>query len=148
MNSSKVTVVLYRLQFFLREEDIGKNRAEVCFPRLAELNVYVDVSSHTTPLTAELLKKYQIVILTDASVEEMIRVNDICREHGAAFLAASTRGLFGQIFCDFGPDFTVLDVNGEPPVSTMISLVTHDEKGVVTAADEARHGLEDGDFVT
>ncbi|PNJ69590.1 UBA1 isoform 9, partial [Pongo abelii] len=30
-------------QFYLREEDIGKNRAEVSQPRLAELNSYVPV---------------------------------------------------------------------------------------------------------
>ncbi|XP_055329553.1 ubiquitin-like modifier-activating enzyme 1 [Paramacrobiotus metropolitanus] len=135
-------------QFFLREEDVGKNRADVCFPRLAELNIYVDVRPHTAPLTAAFLKKFQVVVLTETTVEEMIRVNDICREHGAAFLAANTRGLFGQVFCDFGKDFTVLDTNGEPPLTAMISLITHDDKGLVTAADEARHGLEDGDHVT
>lgn len=90
----------------------------------------------------------QVVVLTEASLDEISRINDICREHGSAFLAASTRGLFGQVFCDFGNDFTVLDTNGEPPVSAMISLITRDEKGVVTAADEARHGFEDGDHVT
>lgn len=88
------------------------------------------------------------MVLTDTNVDEMIRVNDLCREHGAAFLATISRGLFGQIFCDFGKDFTVLDTTGEPPVTAMISLITRDEKGVVTAADEARHGLEDGDHVT
>lgn len=30
-------------QFFLREGDVGKSRAEACVPRLAELNAYVPV---------------------------------------------------------------------------------------------------------
>jgi hypothetical protein len=48
------------LQFFLREEDIGKNRAEVTTPRLAELNTYVPVSQSTEPLTEEFVKQFQV----------------------------------------------------------------------------------------
>jgi hypothetical protein len=53
-----------------------------------------------------------------------------------------------QIFCDFGPEFVVADVNGENPASAMIASVTQENEGVVTCLDESRHGLEDGDFVT
>ena len=135
-------------QFFLREEDVGKNRVEVCRPRLAELNMYVDVTSHTSQLNRDFLSQFQVVIMTEGSLAESMAINDICRQNNANFLFCKTLGLVGQLFCDFGPDFTVLDCNGEPPISCMVSLVTHDEKGVVTAADEARHGLEDGDCVT
>ena len=31
---------------------------------------------------------------------------------------------FSQIFCDFGEAFTVVDTNGEQPISNMISSVT------------------------
>lgn len=33
----------FRVQFFLRLEDLGKSRAEATLPRLAELNAYVPV---------------------------------------------------------------------------------------------------------
>lgn len=59
-----------------------------------------------------------------------------------------TFGIFGNIFCDFGDEFTVYDHNGEEPLSTMIASVTQDEAGLVTVLDESRHGLEDGDYVT
>lgn len=59
-DEGKVQVADLASQFFLREEDVGKNRAEVCFPRLAELNIYVDVRPHVKPLTAEFLKKFQV----------------------------------------------------------------------------------------
>lgn len=52
------------------------------------------------------------------------------------------------MFCDFGPDFTVVDATGENPISAMIAGVTKEEEGVVTCLDETRHGLEDGDHVT
>lgn len=61
-------------------------------------------------------------------------------------MVADTFGLFGSIFCDFGEQFTVLDPTGESPVSGIVAGI--DEEGLVSALEETRHGLEDGDFVT
>ncbi|XP_010618570.2 ubiquitin-like modifier-activating enzyme 1 [Fukomys damarensis] len=47
-------------QYYLREEDIGKNRAEVSQPRLAELNSYVPVSTFTGPLEEDFLRGFQV----------------------------------------------------------------------------------------
>ncbi|XP_018414690.1 PREDICTED: ubiquitin-like modifier-activating enzyme 1 isoform X2 [Nanorana parkeri] len=135
-------------QFYLREGDIGKNRAEVCLTSLVELNRYVAVSASTKPLSDDLLSSFQLVILTDSTLEEQLRVGDFCHSHGIKYIVADTRGLFGQLFCDFGNDFVVLDPNGEQPLSAMISMITKDSNGVVTCLDEARHGFESGDFVT
>jgi ubiquitin-activating enzyme E1 len=54
---------------------------------------------------------------------------------------------FRKIFCDFGKQFEVVDVNGQNPLSTMICSITNDAHGIVTTLDEARHGFEDGSFV-
>ena len=59
---------------------------------------------------------------------------------------ADTYGLFGSIFCDFGEKFTVVDPTGENPLSGFVAGI--DETGLVSALDETRHGLEDGDYVT
>uniref|UniRef100_K7FSJ6 Uncharacterized protein n=1 Tax=Pelodiscus sinensis TaxID=13735 RepID=K7FSJ6_PELSI len=45
--------------FYLREDDMGKNRAEASQPRLAELNSYVPVSIHTGALTEDFLSAFQ-----------------------------------------------------------------------------------------
>ena len=37
-------------QFYVREDEIGKNRAALSAPRVAELNPYVQVHSHTDAL--------------------------------------------------------------------------------------------------
>lgn len=47
-------------QFYLREEDLGKNRAEVSQSRLAELNSYVPVTACTGALTEDCLTKFQV----------------------------------------------------------------------------------------
>uniref|UniRef100_A0A673L9R5 E1 ubiquitin-activating enzyme n=1 Tax=Sinocyclocheilus rhinocerous TaxID=307959 RepID=A0A673L9R5_9TELE len=135
-------------QFYLREEDLGKNRAEVSQLRLAELNSYVPVTSFTGALTNESLTKFQVVVLTNSSLDEQMRVSDFCHSNGIKLIVADTRGLFGQLFCDFGEEMTVFDINGEQPLSAMISMITKDSAGVVTCLDEARHGFESGDFVT
>uniref|UniRef100_A0AAZ3Q2E3 E1 ubiquitin-activating enzyme n=1 Tax=Oncorhynchus tshawytscha TaxID=74940 RepID=A0AAZ3Q2E3_ONCTS len=136
------------LQFYLREEDLGKNRAEVSRIRLAELNSYVPVVAYTGVLIDDYLTQFQVVVLTNSPLEEQQRVGDFCHSNGIKLVIADTRGLFGQLFCDFGEEMLVIDTNGEQPLSAMISMITKDASGVVTCLDEARHGFESGDFVT
>ncbi|MBN3291066.1 UBA1 enzyme, partial [Polypterus senegalus] len=135
-------------QFYLREDDIGKNRAEMSQPRLAELNNYVPVSSYTGVLTEDYLLQFQVVVLTNPTIEDELWIAEFCHNNGIKFILADTRGLFGQLFCDFGEEMTVIDTNGEQPLTAMISMITKDEAGVVTCLDEARHGFESGDYVT
>lgn len=135
-------------QFFLTEEDVGKNRAEACLARLAELNSYVPVTVHTLPLTEDYIAQFQVVVLTNSSLEEQLMVGGYTHDKGIKLIIADTRGLFGQIFCDFGKDFVVVDNDGETPVSCMISAVTQDKECVVTCLEETRHSFQTGDFVT
>ena len=61
-------------------------------------------------------------------------------------IITDTFGLFGTIFTDFGKNFTCGDPTGENPLSGIVADVNSD--GLVSALDETRHGLDDGDFVT
>ncbi|KAG9269620.1 ubiquitin-like modifier-activating enzyme 1 [Astyanax mexicanus] len=135
-------------QFYLREEDLGKNRAEVSQTRLAELNSYVPVTAYTGELTDDYLTDFQVVVLTSSTLDEQTRIGEFCHSKGIKLIIADTRGLFGQLFCDFGEEMIVYDTNGEQPLSAMISMITKDGAGLVTCLDEARHGFESGDFVT
>jgi ubiquitin-activating enzyme E1 len=135
-------------QFYLTEADIGKNRAEASHPRLAELNNYVSVNLHTGALNNEFLARFKVIVLTDSTIEEQLEINQFAHANQIAFIVASTVGLFGQVFCDFGDEFVVTDSTGEPPLSVMIASVTREQQSVVTCLDEVRHGFEDGDYVT
>lgn len=135
-------------QFYLNAERIGKNRAEACCQQLSELNNYVPTRSHTGDLTEEFLRKFRVVVLTCASDKEQKRVAEITHKHNIALITADTRGLFAQVFCDFGTDFTIIDATGANPLSAMVASITKDADGVVTCLDENRHGFEDGDYVT
>lgn len=135
-------------QFFLHESDVGQPRAEVTAPRVAELNSYTPVHVHKSEsLTDDLsqLKHYQVVVLTTTSLEDQVVIADYCHENGIYLVISDTFGLFGYIFTDFGKKFTVGDTTGENPLSGIIAAI--DEEGLVSALDETRHGLEDGDYV-
>ena len=49
---------------------------------------------------------------TSTPLREALQLDEACRGAGAAFIRADTRGVFASVFCDFGPAFTVLDVDG------------------------------------
>ncbi|XP_060993873.1 ubiquitin-like modifier-activating enzyme 1 [Dama dama] len=135
-------------QFYLREEDIGKNRAEASQPCLAELNHYVPVSTYTGALVEDFLSGFQVVVLTNSPLEDQLKVGEFCHRHGIKLVVADTRGLFGQLFCDFGEEMILTDSNGEQPLTAMVSMVTKGNPGIVTCLDESRHGFESGDFVS
>ncbi|GJJ07325.1 hypothetical protein Clacol_001526 [Clathrus columnatus] len=136
-------------QFFLRDSDVGKSRAEATVHRLAELNTYVPVKVLPGEvLSVDLIKGFQVVVLTDVVLSKQLEINDWTHSHSIPFISAETRGLFGSVFNDFGPKFTCVDQTGEQALSGMIVSVSQDEEGLVTCVDETRHGLEDGDYVT
>ena len=84
-------------QFFFTESDIGKNCAEVSCPRLAELNEYVRVEVLSGALTDEAISNFQVVVLTQSSLEEQRRIGDLCHSKDIKFIVASTRGLCGSV---------------------------------------------------
>jgi ubiquitin-activating enzyme E1 len=86
------------------------------------------------------------VVLTGVPLNHQLSIGDYCHEKGIYLVVADTFGLFGSIFCDFGKKFTILDSTGENPLSGIVAGI--DEEGLVSALDETRHGLEDGDYVT
>ncbi|WVZ56606.1 hypothetical protein U9M48_007104 [Paspalum notatum var. saurae] len=136
--------------FFLSEDDIGKNRAVACVANLQELNNAVLISALTEELTVEHLTKFQAVVFTDISLEKAFEFDDYCRscQPPISFIKTEVRGLFGSVFCDFGPEFTVIDVDGEDPHTGIIASIGNDGNfAVVSCVDDERLDFQDGDLV-
>ncbi|KAJ2783125.1 E1 ubiquitin-activating protein [Coemansia javaensis] len=135
-------------QFFLRSEDVGKPRAAVAAPRLAELNQYVPVSVLDGELTAEAVGGFKCVVVTELPLARRLEISDAARQAGACFISTEARGLFGYVFNDFGSGFVVTDTTGEEPLSGMVASIEQSAEGTVMCLDEKRHGFEDGQLVT
>lgn len=136
-------------QYYFTEQDIGKNRALTCVQQLSDLNAYVSVSAlSTTPLTPDIMLAFNIIVLTNSPNEETTEISKFCHHNNIKLVVARTGGLFGQIFCDFGPNHMVNDATGEDPLTVMIQDVQKDEDGLVVCLEETRHGFETGDYVT
>ncbi|XP_038718475.1 ubiquitin-activating enzyme E1 1-like isoform X2 [Tripterygium wilfordii] len=135
--------------FVFSENDVGKNRALASVQELQELNNAVVISTLTTKLTKEQLSDFQAVVFTDISLEKAVEFNDYCHNHlpPISFIKADVRGLFGSVFCDFGPDFTVLDVDGEEPHTGIIASISNDNPAIVSCVDDERLEFQDGDLV-
>ncbi|XP_047420189.1 ubiquitin-like modifier-activating enzyme 7 isoform X2 [Sciurus carolinensis] len=140
-------------QFFLSEKDLEKNRADASQKCLAQLNEAVQVFVHTGDITEDLLLNFQVVVLTASNLEEQLKVGTLCHKHGVCFLVADTRGLVGQLFCDFGENFTVQDPTEAEPLTAAIQDISQvgaeGSPGILTLRrEDNRHSFCDGDLVT
>ncbi|PKA51884.1 Ubiquitin-activating enzyme E1 1 [Apostasia shenzhenica] len=142
--------------FYFSEDDVGKNRAMACVLKLQELNNAVTISTIAGVLSKEHLSDFQMpygwfkaVVFTDISLEKAIEFDDYCRNQRPpiALIKSEVRGLFGSVFCDFGPNFTVLDVDGEEPHTGIIASISNDNPAFVSCVDDERLEFQDGDLV-
>ncbi|KAK0403088.1 hypothetical protein QR680_016712 [Steinernema hermaphroditum] len=134
-------------QYYLGEKDIGTNRAASSLASLAELNDSVEVSLSTDPLTEEFVSGFELIILTDAPLEQQFLVNSWTRSKGRSLLVADARGLFSYIAVDVGKAFRIDDKNGEQCQEGHVEIINK-ENGDITLIENASHNLEDGDYVT
>lgn len=67
---------------------------------------------------------FQVVVLTDSTFDVALNINDFCHANNIRFLSTQSRGVFGNIFVDFGSNFVIYDSNGEAPTSAMVSAIT------------------------
>ncbi|XP_022034390.1 ubiquitin-activating enzyme E1 1 isoform X1 [Helianthus annuus] len=135
--------------FIFTEDDLGKNRALASLNKMQELNNSVVISTLTTELTTEQLSEFQAVVFTDIPSAKAIEFDNFCHKHEPpiAFIKSEVRGLFGSVFCDFGPKFTVSDVDGEDPHTGIIASISNDNPPLVTCVDDERLEFQDGDLV-
>ena len=141
-------------QFYLNENDIGKNRAECCIKKLQNLNYYVKVTSSKDNLPdnekdMSKLKKYNVIVLTECDYDIAIKINKFCRENKIYLIVCDIYGAAGRIINDFGDEFIVNDKDGEEAKEIMINSVKiKDEKTAeVSVLEGLRHDFSDGDLV-
>lgn len=111
----------------LADDDVGKPRGQASVRRLAQLSVSTGLEALTGerrapgvtvalkpsadcavafaragPLTADVLRRFSVVVATRGSHAALVALDAQCRSVGVPFVAASARGLCASVFCDFG----------------------------------------------
>ncbi|XP_058534750.1 ubiquitin-like modifier-activating enzyme 7 isoform X2 [Ochotona princeps] len=136
-------------QFLLSERDLERSRAQASQELLAQFNEAVQVSVYAGDITEDLLLNFQVVVLTASTLEEQLKVSTWCHKHRICFLVADTRGLVGQVFCDFGENFIVEDPTEADPVTAAIQHISQGSPGILTLRSKTGTCcFFDGDLVT
>mmetsp|Transcript_2869 Transcript_2869/g.10148 ORF Transcript_2869/g.10148 Transcript_2869/m.10148 type:complete len:1131 (-) Transcript_2869:105-3497(-) len=136
--------------FYLTAADVGRPRAEVVAPRLAELNNYVAVQVLAeAALTEEVLDRFHAVVFTDTPRSDLARWNEYCHAHAPpiAFVAADVMGAAGYAFSDFGPGHLVMDTDGEPTKTHIVTAASEGAPGTIVVHDDKLLSFAAGDFV-
>ena len=84
---------------------------------------------------------------TEVPLAKAKDIDAFCHANGIAFIRGDVRGVFGSLFCDFGPSFDVLDADGEEPHTCIIASISNDATPLVTCVDDERVELQDGQRV-
>jgi ubiquitin-activating enzyme E1 len=137
------------LNFFLTEDDYNQKakRGMTSAVQLQKLNRLVDVKS-VDNLTEELVAAHNCMVVTRMSQADAERWNEFCRARSIGFIRADVLGPAGFVFVDFGNEFLVRDMNGEQPITRIVSHISNDKEAVVTLVpppDGRRHNLEMSD---
>lgn len=148
-------------QFFLKNEDIGKNRALCQIKKLQQLNSYVKVIGKSFELPTEdesleqlAFQKYDVVILCECPIDTAVAINRFCRKRGVKFIMLDVFGPFSKVFNDFGDEFVVLDSTGEqtkdsePPTPVTLKFKSLKEWCLASAKDSSMldFNLADADY--
>ncbi|ORY79992.1 hypothetical protein BCR37DRAFT_403198 [Protomyces lactucae-debilis] len=103
LDHEKVSGTDLGAQFLVQEEDLGKLRAEAAAERARKLNPRVQMHVDTDRLSskdAAFFGKFDVVVVCDGTLPDLLRINEACRAAQKPFLAAEIPGMYGYIFAD------------------------------------------------
>ncbi|KAG0049129.1 SUMO-activating enzyme subunit 1 [Gryganskiella cystojenkinii] len=104
LDHENITEQDFGAQFLIRgETNLGRNRAEAAAEKARLLNPRVTVVVDKEDIAKKddaYFSQFNIVCLTGCTPEQMIRVDDACRDYKTGVYAADVYGFYGYIFCD------------------------------------------------
>ncbi|KAK4501085.1 hypothetical protein PRZ48_006891 [Zasmidium cellare] len=136
-------------QFFLREEDIGKPRAEAAIPRIQELNprVQVQADGGKDALIAKdptYYNGFDCIIACDHDMMTLSTINTCARLVGRPFYAAGIHGFYGYIFTDLvNHEFVIeREVSNRPTQAGALETLTRSVVSVTNKKEPSGKNLE------
>lgn len=161
VDSEQVTEDDLGAQYFVREEDIGRNvrlsvlnhalfsanilpqRAEAAAERLQELNPRVAVRTDSSNILTKdqtYYAPFQLVIACDQNLETMSTINAACRLVNRPFYASGIHGFYGFIFADLIlHDYIIERETSNMPAAIKQETVTRSIIGVSTKKQNGKN---------
>jgi len=145
--------------FFINEQDVKekKRRDEASLKNLSQLNLFVKLDRLNNGSIIEHLKenikdeeeKYHVIVITEFMPKnDIIEINNFCRNNNIGFIYGSEFGINIFCFTDFGNDFIVHDINGEQPKRFTINSISKGNPGIVNLVHPLKLlDLKNDDFV-
>lgn len=128
--------------------DDGNSDEAVLLEFICRLNPSISV---TVMKRSELESTDNGVLLSiDRPQQSQLLLNKLCRQLGLKFVAVETAGVYGRIFCDFGPIFEVIDGDGETPLVILFQRIEEEgEEGIfmVHCIEGEKHDVSKGDHI-
>jgi ubiquitin-like 1-activating enzyme E1 A len=108
-------------------QSLGTNIAESCVERLQILNPRVQIetkNAHSAALGSSYISQFDVVYLNNATLAEMIRIDEICRAATATrFWAGQTAGFYSFFFTDMNVHSYVEERNEIDPETQLLEKV-------------------------
>ncbi|KAI5175638.1 ubiquitin-activating enzyme E1 [Nematocida sp. LUAm1] len=143
LDQEKISAEDLSTAFYCTSADVGDRADKSMEYKIKSLNQQVSVK--VLDALPESFSSFSAVVLCDSTKEEQIKINGMCRRDKVPFISARVKGLFFQIFCDFGETWISTDETGEDLFMGSIRNVS--SSGEVEMVTEERHNMEDGDQI-
>lgn len=128
-------------QFFVSEQDIGKNRAESAAPQIRRLNPRVSLRIDTGGITLkqpEYFAPFDMIIATDLDLATLSTINASCRLCNRPFYASGSHGLYGYIFADLiSHDYVIEREKSNRPTALTAETLT---RSIVATSTKKENG--------
>jgi len=127
--------------YYVNESDIGKPFLDKILRQLRTLNDNVQIDTQEY-MTDNNVKKYMTVVYCDYDIYDLIYWNRLCRTNNIKFISVQTHGLYGNVFCDFGDEYVINDLDGE---QCRTGIITKIENSKLFTAEPSK--LYTGDVI-
>ncbi|EME42914.1 hypothetical protein DOTSEDRAFT_153114 [Dothistroma septosporum NZE10] len=136
-------------QFFLREGDIGQQRAAAAAPRVQELNPRVAVKAESGNIesilaqNANYISQFATIIACDHDLMTLSTINTAANMAGIPFYAAGTHGYYGYIFADLvAHEFVIEREKSNVPTAITAETMTRSVKVVTNRKENNGKNIE------
>ena len=158
-DSNKAKINDLSANFYITEKDVeeGKRLDEASINNLSNLNPKVKLKFmkegkiiiHLKENIIKNEEKYNVVVLSEfLPKNEIIEIDDFCRDNKICFIYGCVLGINTFSFVDFGNDFTIYEHSNEKPNNYTINSITKGKPGIVNLVENIDiTELEDNDCV-